>query len=218
MIKLSNLILEQKGFKLPPLGFPYDALEPHIDEETMREHHTKHHKGYVNKLNDAIKDRAKVENIEDILLSIKKYDNKVRNNAGGVYNHNLYFNLMSPNATTSPVGELKKEIDKVFGSYQKFKEEFSDTALSQFGSGWAWLSLTKKGLKIHSTPNQDNPLMSYSEIKGDPIIGMDVWEHAYYLKHKSQRGNYIKNFFKVMCWKTAEDTYQKLNNKDNENN
>ena len=165
-----------------------------------------------------MKGKAKVEKVEDILLDIKKYDDKVRNNAGGVYNHNIYFNLMSPTPTTSPVGELKKEIDKVFGSYQKFKEEFSNTALSQFGSGWAWLSLTKKGLKIHSTPNQDNPLMSYSEIKGDPIIGMDVWEHAYYLKHKSQRGNYIKNFFKVMCWKTAEDTYQKLTNKDNENN
>jgi len=217
-MKLSKLILENKEIKYTPLPFAYNALEPHIDEETMKEHHSKHHRGYVKKLNDAMKGKAKVEKVEDILLDIKKYDDKVRNNAGGVYNHNIYFNLMSPTPTTSPVGELKKEIDKVFGSYQKFKEEFSSTALSQFGSGWAWLSLTNKGLKIHSTPNQDNPLMSYSEIKGDPIIGMDVWEHAYYLKHKSQRGNYIKNFFKVMCWKTAEDTYQKLTNKDNENN
>jgi len=216
MIRLSNLILEEKGFKLPSLPFAYDALEPHIDEETMREHHTKHHKGYVKKLNDAIKGKDK--SIEDILSNIKKYDDKVRNNAGGVYNHTLYFNLMSPDATTNPVGQLKEDIDKVFGSYQNFKEEFSNAGTGQFGSGWAWLTLTKDGLKVHSTPNQDNPLMSYSEIKGDPIIGMDVWEHAYYLKHKSKRASYIKDFFKVLCWKTAEENYQKLINKDNEDN
>lgn len=215
-MKLSKLILENKEIKLISLPFAYNALEPHIDEETMKEHHSKHHRGYVNKLNDAMKGKAKVEKVEDILLNIKKYDDKIRNNAGGVYNHNIYFNIMSPEATTSPVGDLKDEINKTFGSYQKFKEEFINAGLTQFGSGWAWLTLTKDGLKVHSTPNQDNPLMSYSEIKGDPVIGMDVWEHAYYLKHKSKRASYINSFFKVLCWKTAEENYQKLIKKDNE--
>ena len=215
-MKLSKLILENKEIKLISLPFAYNALEPHIDEETMKEHHSKHHRGYVKKLNDAMKGKAKVEKIEDILLNIKKYDNKIRNNAGGVYNHNIYFNLMSPEATTSPVGDLKDEINKTFGSYQKFKEEFINAGLTHCGSGWAWLTLTKDGLKVHSTPNQDNPLMSYSEIKGDPVIGMDVWEHAYYLKHKSKRASYINSFFKVLCWKTAEENYQKLIKKDNE--
>ena len=211
-MKLFKLILENKEFKLPSLSFSYDALEPHIDEETMREHHTKHHKGYVTKLNDAMKGKAKVENIEEILSNIKKYDDKVRNNAGGVYNHTLYFNLMSPDSSRTPVGELKTAIEDTFGSYQNFKEEFTQAGLGRFGSGWAWLTMTNNGLKIHSTPNQDNPLMAYSEVKGDPIIGMDVWEHSYYLKHKSKRGDYIKDFFKVLCWRSAEENYQKILN------
>ena len=215
MIKMTDIILEAKGFSLPSLPYAYNALEPHFDEETMKEHHTKHHKGYVTKLNDALKSKAAQNlSIEEVLASVKKYDDKVRNNAGGVFNHTLFFNLLSPNATTSPVGELKKEIDKAFGSYQKFKEEFTEAGTGRFGSGWAWLSLTRDGLKVHSTPNQDNPLMSYSEVKGDPIIGMDVWEHAYYLKHKSQRANYIKDFFKVLDWNKAEENYQRILNRE----
>jgi Fe-Mn family superoxide dismutase len=215
MIKMSDILLEAKGFSLPSLPYAYNALEPHIDAETMEEHHKKHHKGYVTKLNDALKSKAAQNlTIEEVLANVKKYDDKVRNNAGGVFNHTLYFNLLSPNATTSPVGELKKELEKTFSSFAKFKEEFTEAGTGRFGSGWVWLSLTREGLKIHSTPNQDNPLMSYSEVKGEPIIGMDVWEHAYYLKHRSQRAKYISDFFKVLDWNKAEENYQKILNRE----
>ena len=208
-MKLSSLILENKEFKAPRLGYKFNDLEPFIDAETMKEHFTKHFKGYVNKLNDALKGKRSVDgDILKVLKDIKKYDDKVRNNAGGVFNHELYFTLITPDGSKTPKGELKEDIIKTFQSIDKFKEEFTQASLSRFGSGWSWLTLTSTGLKIHSTPNQDNPLMSYSEVKGIPIIGMDVWEHAYYLKHRSKRGDYIKDFFKVLNWDKAEEIYK----------
>jgi len=212
-MKLSKLILENKEFKLPSLGYAFDALQPYIDSETMKEHFSKHFKGYVNKLNDALKGKKKVNgDILEVLKNIKSYDDKVRNNAGGVFNHEIYFKLITPDGSKAPVGNLKKDILEKFGDFGKFKDEFTEAGLGRFGSGWSWLTLTNNGLKIHSTPNQDNPLMSYSEIKGIPVIGMDVWEHAYYLKHKSKRGDYIKDFFKVLNWDKAEEIYQKAKN------
>ena len=208
-MKLSSLILENKEFKVPRLGYNFNDLEPFIDAETMKEHFTKHFKGYVSKLNDALKGKKNVDgDILKVLKDIKKYDDKVRNNAGGVFNHELYFKIITPDGSKTPKGELKEDIIKTFQSIDKFKEEFIQAGLNRFGSGWSWLTLTSTGLKIHSTPNQDNPLMSYSEVKGIPIIGMDVWEHAYYLKHKSKRGDYIKDFFKVLNWDKAEEVYK----------
>ena len=173
----------------------------------MEEHHNKHLKGYVTKLNKALE--GKFIPLSEIFDNIDQYDSAVRNNAGGVYNHNLYFNLLSPKPEKQPVGELKEEIENYFGSYDDFKEKFKAAGLGQFGSGWAWLIHHDGELKITSTPNQDNPLMSK---EGKVIIGMDVWEHAYYLKHKSQRGDYIDNFFEVLCWNEAEENYQNIIN------
>ena len=206
-MKLSQLILEEKKFKLPKLNYAYDALEPHIDKETMIEHHTKHMQGYVDKLNDALK--KPVSAIREILENIGEYVDKVRNNAGGVFNHNVYFNIMSPDSLRTPVGDLKDAINEEFDSYDKFKEEFKKAGMDRFGSGWAWLVVGEFGLKILSTPNQDNPIMSG---EGEIVIGMDVWEHSYYLKHKSQRAKYIDDFFKVLCWRSAEKRYQQIIN------
>jgi Fe-Mn family superoxide dismutase len=206
-MKLSKLLLEEKEFELPKLKYSYDALEPHIDKDTMVEHHSKHMQGYVNKLNDAL-DKP-VSAIRSILENIDQYDSKVRNNAGGVFNHNVYFNLLSPTSQKTPVGELKLALEQEFDSFEKFKEEFKEAGLGQFGSGWAWLVVNESGLKILSTPNQDNPIMSG---EGEIVIGMDVWEHSYYLKHKSKRGDYIDDFFKVLCWDSAESRYQQIIN------
>ncbi len=206
-MKIKDILFEQKEFKLLELPYKYNALEPHIDKETMEEHHNKHLKGYVTKLNKALE--GKFIPLSEIFNNIDQYDSAVRNNGGGVYNHNLYFNLLSPKPEKQPVGELKEEIENYFGSYDDFKEKFKAAGLGQFGSGWAWLIYHDGELKITSTPNQDNPLMSK---EGKVIIGMDVWEHAYYLKHKSQRGDYIDNFFEVLCWNKAEENYQNIIN------
>ena len=206
-MKLSKLLLEEKEFELPKLKYSYDALEPHIDKDTMIEHHSKHMQGYVNKLNDALD--TPVSAIREILENIDQYDSKVRNNAGGVFNHNVYFNLMSPTAKKTPVGELKLALEKEFNSFEKFKEKFKEAGLGQFGSGWAWLVVNESGLRILSSPNQDNPIMSG---EGEVVIAMDVWEHSYYLKHKSKRGDYIDDFFKVLCWDSAESRYQQIIN------
>ena len=157
--------------------------------------------------NDALK--KPVSAIREILENIGEYDDKVRNNAGGVFNHNVYFNLMSPDSLRTPVGDLKDAINEEYGSYDNFKEEFKKAGMGQFGSGWAWLVVGEFGLNILSTPNQDNPLMSG---EGEIVIGMDVWEHSYYLKHKSQRAKYIDDFFKVLCWRSAEKRYQQIIN------
>ncbi|HOZ16049.1 MAG TPA: superoxide dismutase [Tenuifilaceae bacterium] len=197
------------SFQLPTLKYEYKALEPYIDALTMEIHHTKHHGAYTNNLNAAI-DGTSIATlpIEEILKDISKHSPAVRNNGGGYYNHNLFWELMSPNGGGEPSGELLKQIQKTFGSFGEFKEKFSATAATRFGSGWAWLVIDNGELKVFSTPNQDNPLMDVSEVKGFPLLGLDVWEHAYYLKYQNRRPEYIQNFWNVIDWKTVENRFE----------
>jgi superoxide dismutase, Fe-Mn family len=189
------------AFELPKLDYDYAALEPHIDAHTMEIHHTKHHAGYTSKLNDAIAGTAlEGKSIEEILAGISTASTAVRNNGGGFYNHKLFWKIMGPNGGGQPSGDVADAINKNFGSFDKFKEEFSNAAATRFGSGWAWLIKTSGGLKIVSTPNQDNPLMDIAEVKGTPILGLDVWEHAYYLKYQNRRPEYISAFWNVINW------------------
>lgn len=194
-------------FKAEPLRYDYNALEPFIDARTMDIHYNKHYMKYLKNLNEAIEEEHEdEENLYALLDNIEDYSQKMRNNLGGYVNHNLYWMAMTPNSG-KPMHYLGTAIDDTFGSYDNFKAEFKKVGLERFGSGWAWLTNTDNGLVIHSTPNQDNPLMSYSEVQGDPIIPMDVWEHAYYLKHNADREAYIDAFFDVICWSTAEVNY-----------
>ena len=197
------------SFQLPTLKYDYKALEPYIDALTMEIHHTKHHGAYTNNLNAAI-DGTSISTlpIEEILKDISKHSPAVRNNGGGYYNHNLFWELMSPHGGGEPSGELLKQIQKTFGSFAEFKEKFSATATTRFGSGWAWLVIDNGELKVFSTPNQDNPLMDVSEVKGFPLLGLDVWEHAYYLKYQNRRPEYIQNFWNVIDWKTVETRFE----------
>ena len=197
------------SFKLPELNYAYNALEPYIDEATMKVHHSGHHQAYTNGLNDAIKGTS-MENssIEQILAGVDPGNKPVRNNGGGFYNHVMYWNIMSPKGGGQPTGDLLKHINDAFGSFDNFKDLFSKAGLGRFGSGWAWLTVEKGGLKIGSTPNQDNPLMPFAEFNGFPILGMDVWEHAYYLKHQNKRGAYINDFFEVINWEEVESRYK----------
>ena len=197
------------SFQLPTLKYDYKDLEPYIDALTMEIHHTKHHGAYTNNLNAAI-DGTSISTlpIEEILKDISKHSPAVRNNGGGYYNHNLFWELMSPNGGGEPSGELLKQIQKTFGSFGEFKEKFSATATTRFGSGWAWLVIDNGELKVFSTPNQDNPLMDVSEVKGFPLLGLDVWEHAYYLKYQNRRPEYIQNFWHVIDWKTVETRFE----------
>ncbi|MBN1597276.1 MAG: superoxide dismutase [Bacteroidales bacterium] len=189
------------AFELPKLGYDYSALEPHIDARTMEIHHTKHHAAYTSKLNDAVAGSSlDGKSIEEILTNISSASIAVRNNGGGFYNHSLFWKVMSPNGGGTPLGDLADAINKAFGSFDNFKSEFSNAAANRFGSGWAWLVITKDGLKVTSTPNQDNPLMDISEVKGTPILGIDVWEHAYYLKYQNRRPDYIAAFWNVINW------------------
>ncbi|HZJ35979.1 MAG TPA: superoxide dismutase [Gillisia sp.] len=199
------------AFELPKLKYAFDALEPHIDARTMEIHHDKHHAGYTSKLNDAI---AGTDNegktIENILENLDKAKTAVRNNGGGYYNHNLYWEIMSPNGGGKPEGELAKAIDAAYGSFDAFKDEFSKAGAGQFGSGWAWLCADKDGkVEICSTPNQDNPLMPGVGCGGTPVLGMDVWEHAYYLNYQNRRPDYINAFFNVIDWKEVAAKYAK---------
>jgi Fe-Mn family superoxide dismutase len=190
------------AFELPKLDYAYDALEPYIDARTMEIHLTKHHGGYTSKLNAAI-EGTELENktIEELMANISKYSSTVRNNGGGFYNHSLFWKVLSPNAGGKPEGDLLAAIEKNFGSFDQFKEIFSNAAASRFGSGWAWLVKQNDGkLAVDSTPNQDNPLMDLSDLKGTPILGLDVWEHAYYLKYQSRRPEYIDAFWNVVNW------------------
>jgi len=197
------------SFQLPTLKYDYKALEPYIDSLTMEIHHTKHHGAYTNNLNMAIEGTTLSGlPIEEILKETSKHSPAVRNNGGGYYNHNLFWELMSPNGGGEPSGELLKHIQKTFGSFGEFKEKFSTAATTRFGSGWAWLILDNGELKVFSTPNQDNPLMDVSEIKGFPLLGLDVWEHAYYLKYQNRRPEYIQNFWNVIDWKTVEKRFE----------
>ena len=189
------------AFKLPELSYDYNALEPYIDARTMEIHHSKHHAGYTNNLNNAIKD-TDLDNmsIEDILKDISKYPVAVRNNGGGFYNHKLFWDIMSPNGGGEPSGDLLNAINNDFGSFNKFKELFNKAAATRFGSGWAWLVNQNGKLIVSSTPNQDNPLMDVAEVKGIPVLGLDVWEHAYYLKYQNKRPEYIDAFWNVIDW------------------
>lgn len=196
------------SFELPKLPYDYDALEPYIDARTMEIHHTKHHGGYTSKLNDAIKGTA-IENlsIEDILKEVSNHPVGVRNNGGGFYNHKLFWEIMTPDGGGEPAGKLMDALKRDFGSFEKFKEEFNKAAATRFGSGWAWLINQDGKLVVTSTPNQDNPLMDISEVKGTPILGLDVWEHAYYLKYQNKRPDYIDAFWNVINWDEVEKRF-----------
>ncbi len=196
------------AFKLPELGYAYDALEPHIDARTMEIHYTKHHAGYTNNLNKAITGTdLDNKSIEEILYNLDMSNAPVRNNGGGYYNHNLFWTVMNPNDKGRLSGKLREEIEKTFGSVESFKDLFAKAAQSRFGSGWAWLVVNDGKLEICSTPNQDNPLMPEVGCKGTPILGLDVWEHAYYLKFQNRRPEYIQEFFKVINWNEVERRY-----------
>ena len=210
-MKLTEL-LEMEEFSrvyvLPELPYPYDALEPHIDTETMREHHLKHQAKYVENLNKELDEYPQLRKpLEEIFENIEAYSTAVRNNGGGTWNHTFFWNLLSP-TTQTPSGKLKMDILSQWGEMEDFMKEFKDAGLKRFGSGWVWLVYSEKSskLEIISTPNQDNPLMMDGML---PIIGCDLWEHAYYLKHKSNRGNWIDTFFEILNWENAGETYTK---------
>jgi len=194
------------AFELPKLAYGYDALEPHIDARTMEIHYTKHHNAYTTNLNAAIEGTPlEGKSIEDILHNLDLNNKPVRNNGGGFYNHNLFWEILAPNAGGEPTGELADAINATFGSFESFKDTFSKAAATQFGSGWAWLVVKDGKLEVGGTPNQDNPLMPNVGIAGTPILGLDVWEHAYYLNYQNRRPDYINAFFNVVNWnKVAE--------------
>jgi Fe-Mn family superoxide dismutase len=199
-------------YSLPQLPYPYDALEPYIDKTTMEIHHTKHHQAYINNLNSALEKYPEFHNLEleEILRNLNQLPEEirtaVRNNGGGHYNHTLFWEIMKPNGGGEPKGKLKEEIERNFGSFEEFKKLFSETAIKHFGSGWAWLVITSdKKLKVYSMLNQDNPLMN-----GDiPIMGLDVWEHAYYLKYQNRRAEYVEAWWHVVNWDKIEENLLK---------
>lgn len=201
MNSLTDAMASDGEFTLPPLPYSYDALEPYIDKMTMEIHHTKHHQAYVNNLNKALAAKGVVnKNLDDIIAHVSSYDTAVRNNAGGHWNHSFFWKIMRPGGG-SPSGKIKEMLDSSFGSLDDFKNRFNDAAMKRFGSGWAWLIVDgQKKLSIGSTPNQDNPLMDVSELKGTPIMGIDVWEHAYYLKYQNKRGDYINAWWNIINW------------------
>ena len=206
-------VINHIGFDQQPLGYTYNALEPSIDSMTMDIHYNKHAAAYCKNVNEA----AKAEGvdikkpIEDVLASISKYSVKMRNNAGGHFNHELFWKSLTPKAGTQPSEKLGSAINKQFGSMEAFQKQFSDAAKARFGSGWAWLLVTSdKKLVISSTPNQDNPLMDIAEVKGFPVVGLDVWEHAYYLKYQNKRADYIDGFWKVLNWEFVSERFNTI--------
>lgn len=189
------------AFTLPKLPYDYKALEPHIDAQTMEIHHTKHHQAYITNFNNAVAGKPEDSmSLEEIFKNVSKQPAAVRNNGGGIYNHNMFWEIMKPNGGGEPTGKLGDAIKSSFGSFAEFKTQFSNAGATRFGSGWAWLCVTGGKLAVCSTPNQDNPLMDVSECKGTPILGMDVWEHAYYLKYQNRRPDYMAAFFNVINW------------------
>lgn len=190
------------AFELPGLPYAHDALEPHFDTQTMQIHHGKHHAAYVTNLNAAIAGTdLESKSIEDILANISSASPAVRNNGGGHYNHSLFWTVLAPNAGGEPTGDLAAAINTAFGSFAAFKEEFAKAGATRFGSGWAWLIVKADGaLAVTSSPNQDNPLMDIAEVKGTPILGLDVWEHAYYLHYQNRRPDYISSFWNLVNW------------------
>ncbi|ASB89023.1 superoxide dismutase [Bacillus sonorensis] len=197
-------------YELPELPYSFDALEPYIDEETMKIHHDRHHATYVNNLNAALEghDDLAGKTVEELIANLDAVPDSiriaVRNNGGGHANHSLFWNILSPNGGGGPSGEIAKAIDQTFGSYDQFKEEFAKAAAGRFGSGWAWLAVDKDRLVITSTPNQDSPLMEGQK----PVLGLDVWEHAYYLNYQNKRPDYISAFFNVVNWDAVNQYYQ----------
>ncbi len=197
------------AFELPKLPYAYDALEPHIDARTMEIHHSKHHQGYTNNLNNAIAGTdLDGKSIEDIITGLDMNNAAVRNNGGGFFNHSLFWDVMSPNGGGEPTGELATAINDAYGSFEAFKDAFAKAAATRFGSGWAWLCVHKGGkVEICSTPNQDNPLMPGVSCGGTPVLALDVWEHAYYLNYQNRRPDYINAFFSVINWNEVQKRY-----------
>ena len=211
---LSMPVISLAEFKQAPLPYATDALEPSIDQQTMQIHYGKHHKGYVDNLNAQIKIYPELDNmsVEDVQQHISKYNIAVRNNSGGHYNHTFFWNSMAPASKTGqPSAALLKQIKADFGSLDNFKSKFNDAATTRFGSGWAWLIMTADHkLSVTSTPNQDNPLMDIAEIKGQPLLALDVWEHAYYLKYQNKRADYTKAFWQVVNWNNVNARFNAL--------
>ena len=197
------------SYKLPELPYSYDALEPHFDAATMEIHHSKHHQGYTNKLNAALEEAGLTDkNIEDLFGTTSKLSTGIRNNGGGFYNHSLFWSVLSPNGGGEPKGKVAEAIQESFGSFDAFKDTFNNAAATRFGSGWAWLIVDEnKKLKVTSTPNQDNPLMDVATDNGTPILGLDVWEHAYYLNYQNRRPDYVAAFFNVVNWNAVADRF-----------
>ena len=196
------------AFTLPALPYAHNALEPHIDELTMQIHHGKHHQAYVDNLNKALAGTPNEgKTIEEIVAVAGSLGAPVRNNGGGHWNHSFFWETMAPNAGGTPTGAVADAITKAFGSFDAFKEKFAAAGVGRFGSGWAWLIVKDGKLEISSTPNQDNPLMDVAEVKGHPILGVDVWEHAYYLKYQNKRADYLAAFWNVINWKKVADRF-----------
>jgi Fe-Mn family superoxide dismutase len=196
-------------FELPALPYAHNALEPHIDEKTMEIHHGKHHQAYVNNLNNAVKgNAAEGVSLIDLIHNISKYSPAIRNNGGGHWNHSFFWGIMGPHAGGQPTGALMDAIVASFGSFEAMKEQFNSAATTRFGSGWAWLIVHDHKLAITSTPNQDNPLMDIAEVKGTPILGLDVWEHAYYLHYQNRRPDYIGAFWNVINWSAVNAHFE----------
>ncbi len=197
-------------FELPKLPYAYDALEPHIDKLTMEIHHSKHHQAYVNNLNNAVAGTAlEGKSLEELFASISKAPIAVRNNGGGVYNHNLFWTNMKPNGGGAPTGAIAVAINGAFGTFDEFKKQFSNAAATRFGSGWAWLVASNGKLTVTSSANQDNPLMDTSEVKGSPLLALDVWEHAYYLHYQNRRPDYISSWWNVVNWDEVNARFAK---------
>lgn len=199
------------AFELPALHYATDALEPHIDKTTMEIHHDKHHQAYVTNLNKALEGKPEAtSSIEEIVKHISKFPAAVRNNGGGHYSHSLFWNILGPNKGGEPTGDLAKAINETFGSFADLKTKLQEAGATRFGSGWAWLSVgADKKLQVSSTPNQDNPLMDVAEVKGTPILGIDVWEHAYYLKYQNKRPDYLAAIWNVINWDAVAELYKK---------
>lgn len=213
-VSLSFLLLNLKNnimaFTLPALPYAHDALEPHIDKQTMEIHHGKHHQAYIDNLNKAIAGTPNEnKSIEELVAAAGSISPAVRNNGGGHWNHSFFWESLSPKGGGNPSGELADAINEAFGSFDAFKEKFANAGMTRFGSGWAWLIMKDGKLEVSSTPNQDNPLMDVGEVKGTPILGCDVWEHAYYLKYQNKRADYLAAFWNVVDWENVARKFGK---------